>query len=281
MRAAILHPGAMGVAVAQTMVNSGVDVRWVSNGRSPATHARAAAAGLTAVASLDELCVGVETIVSVCPPHAAEEVAAAVIDAGFAGLYIDANAISPQKSRRIGHEMNTAGLDFVDGSIVGGPPTRPGTTWLHLAGPRAAEAAALFAAGPLETNVLGDGIGRASALKMCFAAHTKGMTALLGTILGAAAEMGVLEDLETQWGRYDPEFPGSTRERVIRNAHQKAWRFVGEMEEMVETYAAAGLPSGFFAAAAEVYRRVGHFKDWPEPPDLDHLLESLKNDKMR
>lgn len=273
----LLHPGAMGQAVGQTLVNAGHHVFWVSNGRSAETRQRAE--GFTAVPTLSDLVEQVNIIVCVCPPHAAVEVAEAVIGAGFAGVYLDANAISPQKSRRIGEKMTAAAIDYVDGGIVGLPPTQRGTSWLHLSGSRAAEIAALFAAGPLEVNVLDEQIGRASAVKMCFAANTKGTTALLSAILGAAAEMGVQEALEEQWAQYDPEFPAKTRERVARNAHQKAWRFVGEMEEMVETFGSAGIPNGFFRAAADIYRRTAHFKNAPDQPDAAEVINALKNNQ--
>lgn len=275
MRVGLLHPGAMGIAVAQTMVNSGVKVTWVSHGRSEATRARAEQAALFETPSLEECCTQVDALVSVCPPHAAETVAEAVIAAGFGGLYLDANAISPQKTGRIGQKMTQAGIDYVDGGIIGGPPTQPGTTWLHLCGPSAGDVAALFSAGPLETELLGDEIGRASAIKMCFAARTKGTTALLTAILGAAVEMDILGPLEAQWDRYNPGFAEQTRERVSRTAHQKAWRFVGEMEEMADTFGAAGLPAGFFEAAADVYQRVAHFQDSEDQPTLKQIVAAL------
>ena len=271
----ILHPGMMGIAVAQAMVNSGYEVVWVSAGRSEATRQRAKAAGLVEVSTLAELCARTTAMVSVCPPHAAEAVADEVMAQGFQGLYLDANAISPQKSTRIGEKISQAGGHFVDGGIIGLPPTRREQSWLYLSGPNASEAAAFFAQGPLEVEVISPEIGKASALKMCFAAHTKGLSALLSTIVGAAEMMGVWEDLERQWSRHGSDFAATTQQRVRNVAHTKAWRFAGEMEEMVETFAGIGLPAGFFAAAAEVYRRVGHFKDAPQAPALGEVVEAL------
>lgn len=42
----LLHPGEMGAAVAACLTARGHGVRWVSDGRGPATAARAAQAGL-------------------------------------------------------------------------------------------------------------------------------------------------------------------------------------------------------------------------------------------
>ena len=93
-------------------------------------------------------------IVSVCPPHAAEEVATAVARLGFAGAYLDANAISPTRARRINEIVTEFGATLVDGGIVGGPAWRTGTTRLYLSGDRAAEVAGWFEGSPLGTVVL-------------------------------------------------------------------------------------------------------------------------------
>ncbi len=194
-RVGILHPGQMGISIAASAQNSGYEVLWASDGRSAETRTRAEEHGLTDVGTLAELCRACPTLVSVCPPAAAEDLAREVLAHGFSGLYVDANAIAPERAQRIGHAMAEAGATFVDGGIIGGPAWKPNSTWLHLSGPDAPSAAALFAAGPLETNIVGDEIGQASALKMCFAAYTKGSTALLCAIVAAAEKLGVSDAL--------------------------------------------------------------------------------------
>ena len=192
----ILHPGNMGVSVAASAHNSGYQVYWASEGRSAQTHARAEKLALHDAGTLASLCQSCSVLVSVCPPHAAEDVAEQVLSHGFAGLYLDANAISPQRAMRIGERMQAAGVSFVDGGIVGGPVWEPNNTWLYLPGPDAAKIAACFSAGPLETTVFGEAIGKASALKMCYAAWTKGSTALLCAILATAEALDVWDELE-------------------------------------------------------------------------------------
>jgi hypothetical protein len=145
-------------------------------------------------------------VVSICPPHAAEAVAAAVADAGFRGLFVDANAIAPARMVGIGRRLADAGIDVVDGGVIGGPAWTPGTR-LVLSGARAAEVAAAFAAGPLATEVLGPELGTASALKMAYASVTKGTTALLAAALAAAEGHGVGEALLRQWAL---DAPGRT-----------------------------------------------------------------------
>jgi 3-hydroxyisobutyrate dehydrogenase-like beta-hydroxyacid dehydrogenase len=272
----ILHPGTMGISIAAAAQRNGHNVHWASAGRSAATHQRAAQQSLRDDRSLAELCARCSLIVSVCPPHAAEVVAGEVCAQGFTGLFVDANAIAPQRALHIGAILAQAGASFVDGGIIGGPAWEPGRTWLYLSGPRAGEVAACFVDGPLGTRILGTEIGPASALKMCYAAYSKGTTALLGAILAAAENLDVRAALEVVWDQDDPTFSARAVQRV-RRATAKAWRFVGEMDEIAATFRAAGLPGEFHAAAAEVFRRLADFKDAPELPQLEAVLDALRH----
>jgi 3-hydroxyisobutyrate dehydrogenase-like beta-hydroxyacid dehydrogenase len=195
---------------------------------------------------------------------------------GFQGIYLDANAISPERAKSIGEQVSRGGATFVDGGIVGGPAWKPGTTWLYLSGPTATQAARAFAAGPLGIELIGDEIGKASALKMCYAALTKGTTALLAATFGAAQQLGVLDALMAEWGR-DGSKAGQENERKVREVTAKAWRFTGEMEEIAATFAAAGMPPGFHQAAAEIYQRLAEFKDAPATPAIEEVLTALQS----
>jgi 3-hydroxyisobutyrate dehydrogenase-like beta-hydroxyacid dehydrogenase len=273
----ILHPGEMGVSLAAAARHGGHDVLWASGGRSSATAARALEHGLVDAVDLGGLCTRCDLIVSICPPHAAEEVAAAVVAGGFRGVFVDANAIAPARMRRIAAALVAAGIEVVDGGVIGGPAWTPGSTWLYLAGARAGEVAAAFGAGPLATEVLGPEVGTASALKMCYAATTKGTTALLAAVLGSAERLGVRAALEAQWNRDEPGSAERSTERVRRST-RKAWRFAGEMDEIAATFDAAGLPPGFHAAAADLYRRLAPFKGTPGLPELEAVLAALLED---
>ena len=148
-----------------------------------------------------------------------------------------------------------------------------GETRLYLSGANAGAAAALFTRGPLVARELGEEVGQASALKMCYAAYTKGTTALLCAILAAAENLGVRQALEAQWTADWPDFTAQSHRRV-RNVTAKAWRFHGEMGEIASTFAAAGLPPGFHEAAQEIYARLAHFKDDPATPELLEVLQA-------
>ncbi len=269
----ILHPGEMGASLAATALRSGCDVVWASAGRSTATHARAVEAGLTDVGTLQALVERSDVVVAICPPHAAEDVAGEVVAAGFDGLYVDANAIAPERAARLERALANAGVAFVDGGVIGPPAWSPGSTRLYLSGPRAREIEVCFRTGPLDVTVLDERVGTASALKMCYAAYTKGTTALLCAALATAEHAGVLAALLERWDEDEPGSAGRGVDRAQR-VTRKAWRFAGEMDEIASTFAAAGLPAGFHEGASEVYRRLAAFKDAPRP-DLDDVLRAL------
>jgi 3-hydroxyisobutyrate dehydrogenase-like beta-hydroxyacid dehydrogenase len=274
----ILHPGDMGVFVAASAQHSGQDVFWASERRSPGTRRRAQQHALQDAGTLEKLCRTCSVILSVCPPHAAEDVANQVAACSFHGLYADLNAISPQRAIRIGASLAQKGIEFVDGGIIGGPSWGEGeTTWLYLSGGQAQRVACCFSDGRLHAEVLGDSPGKASALKMCYAAYTKGSTALLCAVLGAAEGLGVRRELENQWSQDDPGTAAKNARRA-RNVTARAWRFRGEMEEIAATFASAGMPGGFHQAAAEVYRRLEAFKDRDPLPDLEEVLSALLED---
>jgi 3-hydroxyisobutyrate dehydrogenase-like beta-hydroxyacid dehydrogenase len=254
---ALLHPGAMGVTVGRTLTASGHRVRWLSPGRGDATRQRAESAQLQGFEDLPELLEGADAVVSVCPPAAAVAVAEQVAESGFAGTYLDANAVSPDTARCL---EKLFGARLVDGGIVGPPAERSGTTRLYLSGPAAVEAAGWFAAGPLTAVALDGPAGAASALKMCYAAYTKGSTALLLAVRALAQTEGVTSALLDEWSISQPEL-AKRSEAVARASAAKAWRFVGEMHEIADTFESAQLPGGFHRAAADVYQRMAPLKD--------------------
>lgn len=275
----ILHPGEMGASIAAAISSTGRRVYWASEGRSGHTQARAEKAGLEDLGTIARLCRECDFIVSVCPPHAAEAVALAALAAGFRGSYLDANAISPGRARRIADAFTGAGVIFVDGSIIGPPAWTPGTTRIYLSGKAARKMATLFADSTAEAVVIGADAGRASALKMCFAAYSKGTTALLSAILAAADHLGVSEELRGQWSTNDAEFAEKANLRV-REVTRKAWRFAGEMEEIAATFREAGLPGEFHSAAAEIYRRLAAFKGAEGVPSLLTVLAAARAEEL-
>ena len=280
----LLHPGEMGVTIGAALVESGHAVHWLSAGRSDDTGARARSSGFRSHGSLPALLEQATGVISVCPPHAAVEVANAVAAEGFPGIYVDANAVAPATAREIagivganagivGANAGIVGTNYVDGGIVGPPARSRGTTRLYLSGPGAGDVAAWFSQGFVEAVVLGEGLAEASALKMCYAAYTKGSSALLLAIRALAEHEGVTDGLLAEWARSQPGLPERSQ-RAAAGTAPKAWRFVGEMREIASAFADAGLPDGFHAAAGEIYSRIGDLKD-ADRPGLKEVLRAL------
>lgn len=264
----------MGAAIGDLLVPRAHDVVWASDGRSAATRDRAYA--FTDRITLADAVHDSDLVLSVCPPDAALALAQEVAAAGFSGVFVDANAVSPDTARAVGDIVTGSGARFVDGGIVGGPPTRAGITRLFLAGADAPSVAELFDGTALDTVVL-DGVpGAASALKACYAANTKGTTALLLAIRALAQAEGVDDALLEEWARSQPELVARS-ENGPRASARKAWRFAGEMDEIADALAAAGVPDGFHRGAAELYRRLDRFKDASEPPSLADLVDAVRS----
>jgi 3-hydroxyisobutyrate dehydrogenase-like beta-hydroxyacid dehydrogenase len=249
----------MGAEVGAAGRAGGASVLWVSDGRASATRDRAAAAGLEDAETLNAALARASVVLSVCPPHAAVELANSVAAAGFRGVYLDANAIAPETSRRIGGIVEATGASFVDGGIIGPPPTKPGTTRLYLSGPASPEIAALFAGSSLGTVVLDAPIGAASAIKACYAGWTKGAATLLLSVRALARHEGVEAALAEEWKTSQPQLFAQLDRAVLQS--RKGWRWIAEMEEIGATFDRASLPDGYALAAAEVCRRLAAFKD--------------------
>ena len=270
----ILHPGEMGSAVGAAARAGGARVIWASAGRGAATRKRAEADGLDDVDTLARLARESEIIVCVCPPASAPDVAREVAATRFGGTFVDGNAIAPATTRAVGEIVTAGGARFVDGGIIGPPPRKAGEARLYLSGPGAAAVAAVFKGTTLEAIVLDGPIGAASAIKMAYAAWTKGSQALLLAIRALAAREGVDAALLAEWARSQPDATGRSERAVSANI-KKAWRFVGEMDEIAATFEAAGLPNGFHEAAGEIYRRLAGWKDTATPPSMAEVAKTL------
>ena len=231
------------------------DVLWASAGRSAETAARAGR--FRDVGSLHALVAESEIVLSICPPGIAEDVAAEIAEAGFDGLYVEANAIAPRRAERI---ASTAGLRVVDGGIVA---KRAIDLYLSGDDEDVRRVAALFEGSDVHPLPLPGGIGAASALKMAFGGWNKIGVLLAAQAHAIAAAYGVDEALAAE---------GVPTEGVLR-AGPKAWRWAAEMREIADTCAALGLPDGLGRAAAEVCARWDGHRG--RTPDLDELLADL------
>jgi 3-hydroxyisobutyrate dehydrogenase-like beta-hydroxyacid dehydrogenase len=238
------------------------EVLWASEGRSVATARRASSAGFRDAGTLQALVAESEIVLCLCPPAVAEEVAGAVAEAGFTGLYIEANAIAPGRAERIASMLGACGAQVVDASVI----SRSGLN-LYLSGDEGdvERAAALFAGTDVTPLSLPGGVGAASALKMAFGGWNKIGLALVAQACAIARAYGVEEALATE---------GVTAERISRSA-ARAWRWGPEMDEVARTCAELGLPDGIARGAAELYARWERHRD--EEVDLSRLLDELRD----
>ena len=173
--------------------------------------------------------------------------------------------------------LERGAVSFVDGGIVGPPAHRQGTTRLYLSGERAAEVGSLFEGSVLGTVVVNAVPGAASALKMCYAAYTKGTAALLIAIRGLAAAEDVESALLDEWALSQPDLKQRS-EVNARATASRAWRFVGEMQEIASSFEARGLAGDFHTGAAKIYGALSRFKECEEPPSLASILRALAAD---
>lgn len=270
---ALLHPGEMGAAIGEGLLENGHRVLWASAGRSAATRQRAGRSGLEDVVTLARAAQAADIVFSVCPPHAAMELAQAVAACGFKGIYIDANAVSTATARALGQVVEAAGARYIDAGIIGPPPISGASVRLYVCGSRAAEVTPLFEGSIMQAIALEGPAGTASALKVCYAAWNKGATALLAGIRALAEREGVDAALLEEWKISLPDTP--KRSERVRPSARKAWRWIAEMEEIAADFEAAGLPAGFHLAAADIYRKLEEFKDAAEPPAMAEIKAAL------
>ncbi len=274
MIASILHPGEMGISVAAAAVQSGHSVLWVSDGRSDKTKKRAESLKLKDVEKLSELAES-DVIFSICPPQVAIETATSVSATNFKGLYVDANAGSPETKKLISEILNKNNIDFVDAGIVGPPANFEGSTRMYVSGERSEEVEDFFSNGLLDVRSIGSEIGKAASLKIAYGAWTKGSSALILAVRAMAKSSGVEKELIEEWKLSQPSAESLTLLSASLNS-PKAWRFVSEMQEISKTFEAENIPSAFWEAAAEIYARLSKFKDFSEDQlDIDTVLEKL------
>ena len=272
---ALLHPGNMGSTIGACAATSGARVLWASAQRSAASRKRAEQVGLVDAGDLAAAVRQSDIVLSVCPPEFATEIAASVAAQGFQGIYVDANAVSRETAEEIAKIVTKSGASFVDGGIIGSPVKQAGTTRMYLSGEKAADVAQLFSASMLDARSIGAVPGEASALKVVYAAWTKGTDALILAIRALAAHEGVDHALLEEWKISQPALENKCL-RAAAVAVPKMWRYVGEMREIADAFEAAGLPGGFHDAAAKVSERLACFKDQTEPPlTVKTVLEKL------
>lgn len=278
----ILSPGDMGHTVGERLKAHGLRVIAHLADRSARTRGLAEKAGIEEVVSYDSLVEEADVVLCILVPAeaaaAAQTVAEALRRTGNDLLYADCNAVAPQTTIDIAETITEAGGRFVDASIIGPPPRREGATRFYASGAHAGDLAKLEDFG-LDVPVISDSVGDASAIKMCYAGMTKGLTALCTNLLVAAEALGIRDALIEEWGLSQEAM--LDRVQGLPNMPPKSRRWVGEMEEIAATMAGVGLSPKFHEGAADLYRLVGasaladRAPEDPDVPSLEEMLQQL------
>ena len=275
---AILSPGDMGHAVGRALGRHGMEVITCLNARSQRTRDLARAAGIADVPTLEELVANADIILSILVPAQAvglaRQVAEALKATGADTSYADCNAVSPETVKGIDVVITGTGGRFIDAGIIGGPPNDTQSPRFLASGPHAVLLTGLDGMG-IQVRSVGEGIGKASAIKMCYAAMTKGTSALHLALLTAAHLLGVSDELREELASSQSEALKRMESQVPR-LPVTARRWVGEMEEIAATFEQAGVTPDFHLGAAEMYRLLGRTNmadETPETLDASRTLE--------
>lgn len=265
----LVSPGDMGQAIAMRLKACGCDVYTALDGRSPRTRELAAQAGLVDCGSMEQLTASCELVFSVLNPAAAvdkaRELAAAIGITGKKPVFVDCNAISPQTAREIDDIIRQAGATFIDAGIIGPPPRGNARTRIYVSGADA-ELLTRITDKNLDIRVAGERIGDASAVKMCYAAYTKGALALGMETLIAARMLGVDQELETEM----QESLTEVRKWILSRSEPmppKAHRWVPEMLEIARTFEGVSMTPRMLQGAADMYEFIAQTPLGKESPE--------------
>src|SRR5712692_4615852 len=266
---AVMAQGSMGAGVGKRLHENGAEVRTLLGGRSAESAERARAAGMKPAADERALLEGADFFLAILPPSEVENLAHRLAPSLSASakkpIYVDCNAISPQTGER-----------FVDGGIIGGPPRPCYSPAIYASGAAAGETAVLRDWG-IDWRVIDGPIGAASGLKMSYAGITKGTTAIAAAMLLGAARFGCGEALIAELSKSQPEMLKRMRDGIPR-MYDKAYRWVGEMEEISDFHGPNKPAADMYAAIARLYELLAAGEADPSPgPDnpiktLDRVL---------
>jgi 3-hydroxyisobutyrate dehydrogenase-like beta-hydroxyacid dehydrogenase len=273
---AIMAQGTMGAGVGRRLGERGATVRTLLSGRSEASAGRARAAGMQPVADERELLDGADYLLSILPPDQAEGLASRLASAlqslPVKPVYVDCNAVSPQTAARIAAIVEPTGAAFVDGGIIGGPPRDGYSPAIYASGPQAERTRPIGAYG-IDWRIIEGPIGAASGLKMSYAGITKGTTAIAAAMLLGAARFGCAEALIAELSSSQPEMLARMK-KSIPGMYDKAYRWVGEMEEISDFLDANAPSAEMYRGIARLYQFLAAAEAEDQPAD-DNAIKTL------
>lgn len=269
--------GEMGSEIGRYLVMNDLEVISVYEGRSEISKKRASKYKIRDAGSIEQFCKISDLVISIIPPDKAVETANLYTSYKNKDgqIYCDLNAISTITAKKIKLLLDEKKIDYVDGAIMGGPPTENYSPRIYLSGKLSEKLNFLNGKG-IELMVLKGSDFKASATKMVYASITKGSKALVAGALIAAKKNNVYDELMEEL-KYSEEYFSLVAKNQIPSIKHKAYRWVGEMNEISLTYKESGLTGGFHSEAENVYELI---KNLPEDKlEIDEIINQIA-DKM-
>jgi L-threonate 2-dehydrogenase len=260
---AIIAAGEMGAGIGRRLHENGANVLTSLQGRSSASAKRAERAGMKPIDGDDELVAQADFFLSIVPPGdaltLARRLTPALARAARKPIYVDLNAVAPETAVAIGEVVKASGAHYVDGGIIGAPPSGNYSPKLYLAGDDAKSVERLAAYGLTIRSVRG-AIGAASALKMSYAGLTKGVTALGTAMILGAIRADCADELQTELAESQPNMLAWLA-RQVPSMYPKAYRWIAEMEEIAAFLKDDAAAPAIYQGIARLYERVADVKN--------------------
>ncbi len=243
----------------------------------PARRELMAACGVSAGTDAADVLAGAQCALSLVTADAALDAArdyAPLLEAGQ--FWLDMNSVAPQTKRAAAEAITAAGGHYVDVAVMA-PVDKGLTVPLLVAGPEADEAAALLAAmGFTNVRVVGEEVGRASAIKLCRSVMVKGLEALTAEMVLAASQAGVLDEVLASLDASEKQQSWFDRadynlDRMMIHGQRRS----AEMAEacaMLEGLGIAPLMSG---QTVQRQLRLGELELTPPPDTLSAKLDAI------
>ena len=255
---AVVSAGDMGHVVGRVVREKGYRVITSLDGRSELTRERAERSGMEDVGDIASVVREADAVLSIMPPELAlslaEEVAGCLTGGKKARLFADCNAVSPSTTAKMQSVIERSAGAFVKIGIVGPPPGRAGATRFYAAGPAVKDLSFLDGDG-IDYRNLGDECAKAAAVKMCYAALTKGTMTLHTAVLTTAELLDISDELRAELAS-SQTFHWDLMNKRMPFYAADAGRWAGEMDEISETFSDTGVTGNLHKGAADVFRML-------------------------
>ena len=265
--------GEMGSEIGRYLVMNDLEVISVYEGRSEISKQKALQYKIRDAGSIEQFCKISDLVISIIPPDKAIETANLYTSYKNKDgqIYCDLNAISTMTAKKIKLILDEKKIDYVDGAILGGPPNENYSPRIYLSGKLSEKLNFLNGKG-MELIVLKGSDFKASATKMVYASITKGSKALVAGALITAKKNNVYDELMDEL-KYSEEYFSRVAKNQLPSIKHKAYRWIGEMNEISLTYKESGLTGGFHSEAEKIYELI---KNLPNGKlEVDEIINQI------